>query len=270
MNGRRIPEGRAATRAVLAVPVGAATRAPSRRSVDLSVRANRSVTLPVSGHGDDHDVRYRAASGVDSDPCRRGRTRTGGRRRVHGVSRAPSRAPAADALISSGRWPVPPDFPPRARARPAAEAIPDLASEPGADPPVHARSDCYAPHRPAARSRAPGAWSGGSSNWHVPRLGAPSWGVARTSTAPRQPFRVTYQSPGACSGASGESGGGGRSAVRAARAVLAADPRVARVDSLVDVDPRIRLAQYQLLYPSPGGPRIASPRLLWPRPPRGT
>jgi RND superfamily putative drug exporter len=35
---------------------------------------------------------------------------------------------------------------------------------------------------------------------------------------------------------------------------LAADPRVTRVDSLVDVDPRIGLAQYQLLYASPGGP----------------
>jgi RND superfamily putative drug exporter len=35
---------------------------------------------------------------------------------------------------------------------------------------------------------------------------------------------------------------------------LAADPRVARVDSLVDLDPRISLAQYQLLYASPGGP----------------
>ena len=35
---------------------------------------------------------------------------------------------------------------------------------------------------------------------------------------------------------------------------LAADPRIARVDSLVDVDPRISLLQYQLLYASPGGP----------------
>jgi RND superfamily putative drug exporter len=35
---------------------------------------------------------------------------------------------------------------------------------------------------------------------------------------------------------------------------LAADPRVARVDSLVDVDPRISLLQYQLLYATPGGP----------------
>jgi RND superfamily putative drug exporter len=35
---------------------------------------------------------------------------------------------------------------------------------------------------------------------------------------------------------------------------LAADPRVARVDSLVDVDPRISLLKYQLLYASPGGP----------------
>ena len=35
---------------------------------------------------------------------------------------------------------------------------------------------------------------------------------------------------------------------------LAADPRVNRVDSLVDVDPRISLGQYQLLYASPGGP----------------
>jgi RND superfamily putative drug exporter len=35
---------------------------------------------------------------------------------------------------------------------------------------------------------------------------------------------------------------------------LAADPRVERVDSLVDVDPRLDLAQYQLLYGSPGGP----------------
>jgi RND superfamily putative drug exporter len=35
---------------------------------------------------------------------------------------------------------------------------------------------------------------------------------------------------------------------------LAGDPRVARVASLVDVDPRLTLAQYQLLYASPGGP----------------
>jgi len=35
---------------------------------------------------------------------------------------------------------------------------------------------------------------------------------------------------------------------------LAADPRIVRVDSLVDVDPRLRLDQYQLLYASPGGP----------------
>ena len=36
---------------------------------------------------------------------------------------------------------------------------------------------------------------------------------------------------------------------------LEADPRVARVDSLVDIDPRIRLDQYQLLYSDPNGPR---------------
>ena len=36
---------------------------------------------------------------------------------------------------------------------------------------------------------------------------------------------------------------------------LAADPRVSRVDSLVDVDPRLTLAQYQLLYGDPNGPR---------------
>ena len=35
---------------------------------------------------------------------------------------------------------------------------------------------------------------------------------------------------------------------------LAGDPRVARVDSLVDVDPRLTLLQYQLLYASPSGP----------------
>jgi RND superfamily putative drug exporter len=35
---------------------------------------------------------------------------------------------------------------------------------------------------------------------------------------------------------------------------LAADPRVARVDSLVDVDPRLTLSQYQLLYGSSSGP----------------
>jgi RND superfamily putative drug exporter len=35
---------------------------------------------------------------------------------------------------------------------------------------------------------------------------------------------------------------------------LAADPRIARVDSLVDVDPRLTLSQYQLLYASPSGP----------------
>ncbi len=36
---------------------------------------------------------------------------------------------------------------------------------------------------------------------------------------------------------------------------LAADPRVSRVDGLVDVDPRLDLAQYQLLYGDPNGPR---------------
>jgi RND superfamily putative drug exporter len=36
---------------------------------------------------------------------------------------------------------------------------------------------------------------------------------------------------------------------------LAADERVARVESLVDVDPRLGLEQYQLLYGDPGGPR---------------
>jgi RND superfamily putative drug exporter len=35
---------------------------------------------------------------------------------------------------------------------------------------------------------------------------------------------------------------------------LAADPRVTRVDSLVDIDPRLTLAQYELLYAAPGGP----------------
>jgi RND superfamily putative drug exporter len=35
---------------------------------------------------------------------------------------------------------------------------------------------------------------------------------------------------------------------------LAADPRVIRVDSLVDLDPRLTLAQYQLMYGSSGGP----------------
>jgi RND superfamily putative drug exporter len=36
---------------------------------------------------------------------------------------------------------------------------------------------------------------------------------------------------------------------------LAADPRISRVDSLVDVDPRLTLAQYALLYGDPNGPR---------------
>ena len=35
---------------------------------------------------------------------------------------------------------------------------------------------------------------------------------------------------------------------------LAADPRIVGVDSIVNVDPRLQLAQYQLLYGSPGGP----------------
>jgi len=35
---------------------------------------------------------------------------------------------------------------------------------------------------------------------------------------------------------------------------LAADPRVARVDGIVDVDPRLSVEQYQLLYASPSGP----------------
>jgi putative drug exporter of the RND superfamily len=36
---------------------------------------------------------------------------------------------------------------------------------------------------------------------------------------------------------------------------LAVDPRVSRVESLVDVDPRLTLEQYQLLYGDPNGPR---------------
>jgi len=36
---------------------------------------------------------------------------------------------------------------------------------------------------------------------------------------------------------------------------LAADPRITRVDSLVDVDPRLRVEQYALLYADPFGPR---------------
>ncbi len=36
---------------------------------------------------------------------------------------------------------------------------------------------------------------------------------------------------------------------------IAADPRVRRVDSLVDVDPRLTVGQYQLLYGDPNGPR---------------
>jgi len=36
---------------------------------------------------------------------------------------------------------------------------------------------------------------------------------------------------------------------------LAADPRVTRVDSLVDVDPRLTIGQYTLLYGDPNGPR---------------
>ena len=36
---------------------------------------------------------------------------------------------------------------------------------------------------------------------------------------------------------------------------LAADPRVTRVDSLVDLDPRLTLSQYTLLYGDPNGPR---------------
>ena len=36
---------------------------------------------------------------------------------------------------------------------------------------------------------------------------------------------------------------------------LAADPRIRRIDSLVDLDPRLRKEQYQLLYADPNGPR---------------
>jgi RND superfamily putative drug exporter len=36
---------------------------------------------------------------------------------------------------------------------------------------------------------------------------------------------------------------------------LAADPRISRVEGLVDVDPRLRLDQYQLVYADPNGPR---------------
>ncbi len=36
---------------------------------------------------------------------------------------------------------------------------------------------------------------------------------------------------------------------------IAADPRVRRIDSLVDVEPRLTLEQYQLLYNDPNGPR---------------
>jgi len=44
---------------------------------------------------------------------------------------------------------------------------------------------------------------------------------------------------------------------------LAADPRVRRVDGIVDLDPRLTRAQYQLLYGAPGGPpdRLAATAL---------
>ena len=51
---------------------------------------------------------------------------------------------------------------------------------------------------------------------------------------------------------------------------LAVDPRVARVDSLADVDPRMGLAQYQILCASPGGPPDRFTGTVLPRPPRGT
>src|SRR6187397_1288595 len=35
---------------------------------------------------------------------------------------------------------------------------------------------------------------------------------------------------------------------------IAADPRVSRVDSIVDIDPRLTRAQYQLLLGNPAGP----------------
>ncbi len=35
---------------------------------------------------------------------------------------------------------------------------------------------------------------------------------------------------------------------------LGGDPRITRIESLVDIDPRLRLEQYQLLYGAPGGP----------------
>jgi hypothetical protein len=96
------------------------------------------------------------------------------------------------------------------RAGGSAGATPGLQSEPPADPPVHARSDCYAPHRPAAESCALEAWSGGSSSRPVPRSRAPRSGRDPSLDRPRQPFPVTYQSPGGCPGASGERGSGGR------------------------------------------------------------
>ncbi|MGO9180086.1 MAG: MMPL family transporter [Candidatus Limnocylindrales bacterium] len=44
---------------------------------------------------------------------------------------------------------------------------------------------------------------------------------------------------------------------------LAADPRVVRIEGIVDLDPRLTVAQYELLYSAPGGPpdRIASSEL---------
>ncbi|HXQ95577.1 MAG TPA: MMPL family transporter [Candidatus Acidoferrales bacterium] len=44
---------------------------------------------------------------------------------------------------------------------------------------------------------------------------------------------------------------------------LAADPRVVRVEGIVDLDPRLTMAQYELLYSAPGGPpdRFASSEL---------
>ena len=43
---------------------------------------------------------------------------------------------------------------------------------------------------------------------------------------------------------------------------LAADPRIARVDSLVDVDPRMTLGQYTLLYADPSGSNPSGPDRL--------
>jgi hypothetical protein len=234
----------------MAAPLGAGLRDGRLRWQALARRAR-----PERADGCEPGPRVnrpRGSRGGDSSPLSPGSGALRATRFPNDSARTSPHAITRQATPATirGRGPTPRGlgcvrrhFRPRRRLRPRPPPH-RRAGHRRAYPPVHARLDCYAPHGPAGQRLALEAWSCGLSNRRVPRSGAPSWGGDPNLDHRRQPSRVAYQSPGACSGGSGERGRGlgSRARVEGEGAVATAPQPVAvSLPSLADTVPdRIR------------------------------